>query len=136
VGEPGDVVRGYLNALEQADLTALDDLVAENVVILKPNGDVAFDSREAWKASLADDPFANERIEVEEIVCDGEKVAIRYRLECVQIRPVFGVEPSATRIRTSGTKMYRVREGKIIEITGHDDVLGVLRQLGVVELDL
>ena len=135
--EPREVVHDYLNGLKQADLTALDDLVAENVVVYKPSGEVAFDNRDAWKAAVADDPFAYERIEVEDIVSEGERVAVRYRLECVHARrPAFGVEPSGGRIRTSGTKIYRVREGKIIEIAGHDDVLGVLQQLGVVELDL
>jgi ketosteroid isomerase-like protein len=44
VGEPREVVRAYLKALEQTDLDALDQLVAENVVVYTPNGD-AFDNR-------------------------------------------------------------------------------------------
>jgi predicted ester cyclase len=136
VRQPRDVVFGYLKALERADLAALDDLVAERVVVRKPDGEVAFDDRDPWKAAVAGDPFRYEDIEVEDIVCDGEKVAVRYRLECVHARPAFGVEPTGSRIRTSGTKIYRVREGKIVEIAGHDDVLGVLRQLGVVDLDI
>jgi predicted ester cyclase len=133
--EPGDVVLAYLKALERADLTALDDLVDERVVVRKPDGDIAFDDRDAWKAAVADDPFTYESIEAEDIVCERENVAVRYRLECIHTRPGFGVEPVGARIKTTGTKIYRVRDWKIVEIAGHDDVLGVLRQLGVVNLD-
>jgi len=31
---------------------------------------------------------------------------------------------------TSGTKIYSVRDGRIHQIAGHDDVLGLMRRLG------
>jgi len=134
--EPREVVAEYLTLLERGDLAGLDAVVAEDVVVRKPNGDVAFARREGWKAAMAEDPFADTQITVQATVCEGDTVAVRYRLECVQVRPVLGVPPADRRIETSGTKIYRVRDGKIVEIAGHDDFLGVLRQLGVVELEL
>lgn len=97
---------------------------------------MAFTEREAWKLAVGNEPFADSKIDVEDIVCEGDKVVVRYRLECTQVRPLFGVSPSDRRITTSGTKIYRVRGDKIAEIAGHDDFLGVLHQLGVVEIDL
>jgi predicted ester cyclase len=117
-------------------LDGLDDVVDEHVVVLKPNGDVAFGDRETWKRAMADEPFADVTIDVEDMVCEDGKVAVRFRLACVQVAPVFGVEPSGRRIETSGTKVYRVNDGKIVEIAGHDDIVGVLQQLGLLELEL
>lgn len=53
-----------------------------------------------------------------------------------EVGPVFGVFAGNRSITTSGTKIYRVRSGKIVEIAGHDDVLGVLQQLGVIDLEV
>jgi steroid delta-isomerase-like uncharacterized protein len=135
VRDPRDVVLDYLRYLETRDTSALDEVVAENVVVYRPQGEIAFTDREAWKAAVIDEPFADSRIEVEDMVCEEEKVVVRYRLECTQVRPMLGVPPSDRRITTSGTKIHRVRDGRIAEIAGHDDALGVLRQLGVIEID-
>ena len=118
MADPREVVRAYLRRLEERDLDGLDDVVDEGVVVRKPDGTVAFDDRSAWKQALAEEPFADIRIEVEELICEGDRVALRYQLECVHFAPVFGVEPTGRRITTSGTKIYRVRDGRIVEIAG------------------
>jgi ketosteroid isomerase-like protein len=102
-------------------------LAAEDVVALAPDGSVGLSGREAWKHAIAGEPFRDERITVEDMLVDGDKVCVRYTLTCTH--------ESGREIRTSGTKIYTVREGKITTIAGHDDVLGVLRQLGITEID-
>lgn len=133
---PRAVVETYLRCLERRDLAGLDEVVSEDLLVLRPDGTAAFTDRAAWKEALAAEPFDDESIEIEDGVCEGEKVVVRYRLECVHAREALGVPPTGKRITTSGTKIYRVRDGKIVEIAGHDDVLGVLRQLGIVDLEL
>ena len=132
---PRDVVLDYLECLERRDVSGLDKVVAEDVVVYKPNGELAFTERRAWKSAVESEPFADSKIAVEDMICEGDKVVVRYRLECTQVRPVLGIFPSDRRITTSGTKIYRVRGDKITEIAGHDDFLGVLQQLGVVDID-
>lgn len=117
-------------------MDALDEVVAEDIVVYRPTGEVAFSDRDAWKQAVENEPFADSKIEIEDIVCDKDKIAVRYRLEFTQVGPVLGVAPSKRRLSTSGTKIYRVLDGRIIEIAGYDDFLSLLRQLGVVELDL
>jgi predicted ester cyclase len=70
---------------------------------------------------------------VEEIVCEEDKVAVRYRLECVQARTIQGVQTTGRSMTTNGTKIHHVPRGKIVQIAGHDDTLGVLRQLGIAD---
>lgn len=59
---------------------------------------------------------------------------MRFRLTAVHTGTAFGVPATGKVITTSGTKIYTVRNGRIVHIAGHDDVLGVLRQLGVAQL--
>jgi predicted ester cyclase len=124
----------YLALLERHDLDGLDSVVAEDLVVIAPDGSTAFSDRAGWKHALAGDPFSDERIEVEDIVVEGATVALRFRLTAVHSGTAFGVAATGRRITTSGTKVYTVKDGRIVRIAGHDDVLGLLRQLGVREL--
>ena len=134
--DPYEVVQEYLRLLAAGEVDALDGVVAPDVLVYRPDGEVAFDDLPTWKMSLANEPFIDTEITVEDMVCEGEKVVVRYRVRCVQARPVLGAFAEHRSISTSGTKIYRVRSGKIAEIAGHDDVLGVLRQLGLVDIEM
>lgn len=127
-------MRAYLSALERRDLAALDAVVAEDVVVIGPDGRTAFGDRSAWKQAMADEPFSDERIEIDDLFAEGDKVALRFRLTATHSGAAFGVPATGREITTSGTKIYTVRDGRIVRIAGHDDVIGVLRQLGLVEL--
>ena len=129
-----DVVREYLSLLEGRDLVGLDAVVAHDVVVVAPDGTTAFTDRATWKTAMADEPFTDERIEVDDLVADEDKVAVRFRLTAIHSGTAFGVPGTGRPITTSGTKIYTVRNGRIVQIAGHDDVLGVLRQLGVRKL--
>jgi predicted ester cyclase len=128
--DAGEVVRRYLRLLEGRDLDGLDELVAEDVVVIAPDGSVAFRDRASWKEAQADETFADMRIGVEQLVSDGEQVAVRYTVTAVHAGEAFGVAPTGRPVVTSGTKIYTVRDGRIQQIAGHDDILGLIRRLG------
>jgi ketosteroid isomerase-like protein len=123
VSDPREAVERYLRAFESGDPSRFDDCVAEDVVAFAPDGSVAITGRDAWKRAIASEPFRDERISVDDLLVDGDKVCVRYTLTCTH--------ESGRKVRTSGTKIYTVRDGKVAVIAGHDDVLGVLRQLGI-----
>ena len=52
------------------------------------------------EAAVTNEPFSDSQIHVEDIVCEGQKVVVRYRLECTKVRPVFGVSPRDRRLTT------------------------------------
>jgi steroid delta-isomerase-like uncharacterized protein len=127
-------VHAYLAALRRRDLAAMDAVVAEDVVVIGPDGRTAFSDRAAWKQAIADEPFSDEQIEIEDLIAEGDRVALRFRLTATHSGAAFGVPATGREVTTSGTKIYTVQDGRIVRIAGHDDVLGVLRQLGVVDL--
>lgn len=128
--DASDVVRRYFVVLEERDLDALDEVVAEDVIVIAPDGSVAFADRASWKQAQVTDAFTDERIRVEQLVSDGDQVAVRYTLTAVHTGEVFGIAPTGRPVVTSGTKIYTVRDGRINHIAGHDDVLGLMRRLG------
>jgi predicted ester cyclase len=128
--DASDVVRRYLTLLEDGDLDALDEVVAEDVIVLTQDGSVAFTERASWKQAQARNAFSDERIQVEQLVSDGCQVAVRYRVTAVHTGEAFGIAPTGLPVTTSGTKIYTVRDRRIHQIAGHDDVLGLMRRLG------
>lgn len=132
--DSASVVRRYLAALERHDIDGLHGVVADDVVVLAPDGHVAFSDRAAWIRAMGHESFTGQHIEVEDIVCEPGKVAVRYTLTATHTGTAFETPPTGRTVCTSGTKMYTVEEGRITRIAGHDDVLGLLRQLGVERL--
>jgi predicted ester cyclase len=128
------VVQRYLELLERRDLDALDDVIAEDLVVHGPDGTVVFHDRETWKQGQQGSPFAEERITPVQIVSDGQQVAVRYTVTAVHSGgEAFGIAPTGNQIATSGTKIYTLSDGTIRQIAGHDDILGLLRRMGATE---
>src|SRR5262249_23192926 len=70
------------------------------------------------------------RIEVEEIVAEGDLVVSRYTTTATDTRGFMGKPPTGRAIRTSAMQMFRFDRGKIVESWAARDDLGTLRQLG------
>jgi predicted ester cyclase len=75
------------------------------------------------------------RIDVEEIIAEGELVVSRYTTTATDTRgfmgkPPTGKPPTGKPLRTSAMQMFRFDHGKIVESWAVRDDLGTLRQLG------
>ena len=106
------VVRRYLQLFEQGDAQRFEEVIHEELVAYYPDGSLAFQGREAWIDSERERTTRDVRVTAEDVVAAGDKVACRYRIE--------GTLPEGRRLVGSGTKIYRLRDGKIVEIAGHD----------------
>ena len=122
----------YLDVLERREVELLDQVVDEHVVVHGPGGSPGLEGLDAFKREQAGSPFSEERIEVDDLLVAGDKVVLRYRLECTHSGEFLGVPPSGRRLRASGIKIYRLANGKIAEIWGEDDLYGLLEQLRLV----
>jgi len=106
------VVRRYLELFEQPDPQRFEEVLDEDLVAYYPDGSVAFLGRDAWIDSERDRTTHDIRVTAEDVVAADDKVACRYRIE--------GAHADGRRFVSSGTKIYRLRAGKIAEIAGHD----------------
>jgi hypothetical protein len=69
---------------------------------------------------------------VEATFADGDKVAVRFRLRGTHRGEFFGIPATQKTIDVGAIAIVTVREGKVAEIVGEFDQLGMMRQLGVV----
>lgn len=70
------------------------------------------------------------RLDVHEILADGDKVAVWYTLRGTHTGEFLGVRGTGGQVAVAGINIYRVVDGKVVETWQLSDGLGLLRQLG------
>src|SRR5580692_12996616 len=74
--------------------------------------------------------FPDAQIAPEQMVADGDNVAVAYTLSGTHEGEFQGIEPTHLKISVRGVQIGRFEDGKIVERWGASDELGILRQLG------
>ena len=119
----------------KGDLEVLDELVASDYMARdgapgQPPG------RQGLKQVVAmfRDAFPDVQGSIEDIVAEGDKVVSRWTAKGTHRREYMGVAPTNKQISMTGISISRIADGKIVEDWTQEDALGVLEQLGVVQL--
>ncbi len=68
---------------------------------------------------------------IDDMVAEGDKVAVRFTVEGTQQGELPGVPPTGKHFRISDYCIYRLAEGKVAENWEQADMLGLMQQLGV-----
>ena len=76
--------------------------------------------------------FPDMRIAEADNIREGDKAAFRWLMSGTHKGEFLGVAPTGERIDAMGMDIVRVAEGEIVEHWGEFDVMGMLRQLGVI----
>ena len=76
--------------------------------------------------------FPDVRIEVKDMVAEGDKVAFRWTATATHRGASLGFAPTNRAVHFEGMGIIRVGNGKLIEGWNTFDQLGMLQQLGVV----
>ena len=66
----------------------------------------------------------------QDIVADGDTVAIRFVVEATHQGELLGIAPTGRRVRWDAIDVYRVRDGKISEEWAADDLTAILNAVG------
>ena len=133
-GESETVMRRWFAEVwNEGRLESIDELFAPNGVAYglaeggaeDVHGPAEF--RHFAQALLAE--FSEFRVEIEDVVADGEKVAARWtatgRYQGTQFGPGKG-----QRVRMTGMSFGRVVNGQLVEGWNNWDIMGMARQLG------
>ena len=120
----------------EGDASAVDSFLADDYVIHSDPGD-PWDgqtlSREGFKQRLAISraPFPDLHFDIAEMMADGDRVAIAWKMRGTQTGPLGDRPASGRAIDVHGMTIYYFRDGRI---TGHRQIvdrIGVARQLGL-----
>ena len=76
--------------------------------------------------------FPDLSIITEEVIAEGDRVAVRWRGVGRNTGEFFGAAPTGKAIDVGAMSMFIIHEGKIVEDRICEDTLGMLKQLGVI----
>ena len=113
---------------------AIDEMLAGHAVIHGLGADAH--GPDGFKAfhSAYRDAFPDVTIRIDDIVAEGDMVAVRWSGTGTHGGAGLGFEPSGRRVQFSGMLFTRIDNGKFVEGWNIFDRLGMLHQLGVSSL--
>ena len=130
------IVRYYeeCNAIKGNPTKFADMIVAffaPNFIGHSPAGDTNFEQHKQHRAALYT-AFPDLKWTVEDMIAEGAKVAVRFRVCGTQKEAYQGIPPTERLINVTGVAIYKIAGGKLTEDWAFMDTLGIMRQLGVV----
>jgi predicted ester cyclase len=128
------LIRRFFDEIDaRRDVSVIDDFISPEFIDHSPNPGMSPDiegQRQAFLHFLQATPDGYHA--VEDLLADGDKVAVRVRAWGTQTGELFGIPPSGRRMETTGIGIYRIAGGKIVEHWAEVDMLGTMQQLGVI----
>lgn len=129
-----DIVRRYRDAHNNNQLDLLDaivaaDLISHNMLPGVPQG--LESGKMIHRGTIAS--FPDNHVTTEDLIAEGDRVVERWTMTMTHTgEPFFGVPASGKKVTTTGTSIYRIANGKIVEHWANMDFLGVMQQMGMV----
>jgi steroid delta-isomerase-like uncharacterized protein len=125
-----ELVDAIYQAINDRNLDTLDDLFGPDFL----------DHQDGWrgveplKAQLSSfqAAFSDLRIDVEDVVCDGERFASRTTVTGTHDGELMGLPPTGKQIEVSAVDLVRMQDGRAAERWGGLDMYSLLVQLGVI----
>ena len=75
--------------------------------------------------------FQDLQVTVEDMVTEGDMVAARFTARGVHNGAFMGLPPTGKPITMTGMEIFRLERGKIAELWGEANLLGLMQQLGI-----
>lgn len=75
--------------------------------------------------------FEHLSVTVEDMVADGDRVAARFTARGVHRGEFMGLPPTGRSITMTGIEIFRIENGKIAELWGEANLMGLMMQLGI-----
>ena len=136
--EPGSldearaVVTRYVYEVNMQNYDAFDEFVVPDYLDHDPIPGQQ-PGREGLKAAYKgfSDAFPDIWFTFEDLIAEGDLVVGRGVIEGTQQGPFLALPPSNKHIKWTGTRMFRVRDGKVSEGWINFDLLAVFQQMGL-----
>jgi steroid delta-isomerase-like uncharacterized protein len=126
-----EIVRRWVEVWNEQNLDAVDDLLAPDFVRHDPNSpEVRGPAAERQFIELYLTAFPDLHFTIEELVSNGDTVAVRLTAVGTQRGELLGLPPTGKTVRIAVMEMYRIADGRIAEQWVVMDALGLLKQLG------
>lgn len=117
------------------NLAYIDERIAEDFVGHDPALPEPVEGPDGVRetAQLFQAAFPDASVEIEQLVAEGDHLAIHRTLTGTHEHEFMGIEPTGAEVEVAGMAIYRLEDGRIVEEWQVIDMFGLLVQLGVIE---
>lgn len=130
------VVRRFFDAWNDADFEVIEEVVATDAAHHDPMDPPDLPSGPEGEKQLIQvyqAAFPDATIDVEDLLAEGNKVAVRWTATGTHEGEFMGIEPTGEEIEITGFEINHIEDGQIIESWVLFDAFGLMQQLGVIE---
>lgn len=124
------IAEAYFDAFNTGDAEALDALLApdyahQGALVTPQDREIHIERMQTNRTAFPDGHY-----ELQDIIANGDLVAIRHVFSGTLQGPYAGVEPAGQPVAVRGVHIHRISCGQIAETWNSGDGLGLLRQIG------
>ena len=123
-------VRQYVEAWNKGDASIFDRITTSDFVFHATGGGVDVDKEAELRNISNRTAFPDEASEIEDVVAEGDKVAIRTTSTGTQKGQSGNIAPTGKRVTNAQFKIFHLKDGKIKEVWSLMDRLSYFQQLG------
>ena len=76
--------------------------------------------------------FPDSKFIVDDVIAEGDKVAVRHRLQGTHQAELQGIPATGKQVEIGGIVIFRIENGMVAEAWLNADLMGMMQQLGVV----
>jgi predicted ester cyclase len=75
--------------------------------------------------------FEHLNVTIEEMIAEGDNVAARFTAHGIHKGDFMGLQSTGKPITMTGMEIFRIKDGRIVELWGEANLLGLMQQLGI-----
>jgi predicted ester cyclase len=126
------IVRRFLDeAYNKGNLGIGDELLTADCVFYTPSAVPGIGGWKRYAAAFLS-AFPDLSITLDDVVAQGSKVAARWTAAGSHQGSLRGIAPTGNRVSWVGIAIYKLADGKICEVWGVNDALGIMQQIGAI----
>ena len=126
----------FLEFINTGSETLANELIAQDAVFNVPGHPEPMRGPEGYLAivGMMREGFPDIQWRLDEMVAEGDKVAMRFTMKGTHRGTFVGVPPTGKTIEAQSMAFYRLSGGQIVGEHGLPDMLGLLQQIGAVPI--
>ena|SRR5688572_8940054 len=128
-----EVVRTLFEAVNAGDLETILSLIGDEMVVHTSVPGIG-PGRDGFRAFMQVffDAFPEQHTDVHALIADGDLVAAHHTHHATNLGSFAGMPPTGRQVHVDGIELFRINDGKIVEMWHHDDLLSLMQQLGAI----
>ena len=124
--------RWYEEVFNAGNLALIDELFAPNFVDHDPSNPLPGLDGVRQLVSMYRGAFPDLHLTIEDEITEGDRVVTRFTGRGTHKGSLMGIPPTGKRVTIAAIDILRFENGRIAEHWGNQDLLGMMRQLGVI----